>query len=300
MPKILIKESEHKIEVPILLTAVSGKVRIKNRSIVNEYGTPVAVRRDGFALSNYVEWQIGYDVVKKETDKLAESSLPETEFVGANGKTKALYELSEYIWYFHKWSIVSKEELEGVINYLNSIPDNDLIDNNSELQIDRSHPIAKNINGFNFEYTQVKYPLLIYKFNGYEIVTEIKGHEKWFLFINTKETHYPYDIGEGYPSEILPLLKKMQSHLNLRHDETPLTDKESAALHMRQIRALEAIDKRLETLVASLPQSRSVLIVVCADHGESFGEQFFGFPRCGHLHPSPEVLQVPLLIGVIT
>ena len=180
MPKILIKESEHKIEVPILLTAVSGKIRIKNRSIVNEYGTPVAVRRDGFALSNYVEWQIGYDVVKKETDKLAESSLPETEFVGANGKTKALYELSEYIWYFHKWAIVSKEELESVINYLNSIPDNDLIDNNSELQIDRSHPIAKNINGFGFEYTQVKYPLLIYKFNGYEIVTEIKITEKQY------------------------------------------------------------------------------------------------------------------------
>jgi len=180
MPKILIKESEHKIEVPILLTAVSGKIRIKNRSIVNEYGTPVAVRRDGFALSNYVEWQIGYDVVKKETNKPAESSLPETEFVGANGKTKALYELSEYIWYFHKWAIVSKEELESVINYLNSIPDNDLIDNNSELQIDRSHPIAKNINGFDFEYTQVKYPLLIYKFNGYEIITEIKITEKQY------------------------------------------------------------------------------------------------------------------------
>lgn len=100
MPKILINESEHKIKVPILLTAVSGKIRIKNRSIVNEYGTPVAVRRDGFALSNYVEWQIGYDVVKKETEKIAESSLPETEFTGANGKNKALYELSEYIWYF--------------------------------------------------------------------------------------------------------------------------------------------------------------------------------------------------------
>ena len=180
MPKILIKESEHKIEVPIVLTAVSGKIRIKNRSIVNEYGTLVAVRRGEFALSNYVEWQISYDVVKKETEKLAESSLPETEFIGANSKTKALYELSEYIWYFHKWSIVSKKELESVVNYLNSIPDNDLIDNNSELQIDRSHPIAKNINGFNFEYTQVKYPLLIYKFNGYEIVTEIKITEKQY------------------------------------------------------------------------------------------------------------------------
>jgi len=56
--------------------------------------------------------------------------------------------------------------------------DHNLIDNNSELQIDRSHPIEKSINGFNFEYTQVKYPLLIYKFNGYEIITEIKITEK--------------------------------------------------------------------------------------------------------------------------
>ena len=145
MPKILIKEQEHKIEVPILLTAVSGKIRIKNRSIVNEYGTPVAVRRDGFTLSNYVEWQIGYDVVKKEIEKLAESSLPDTEFIGANKKVKALYELSEYVWYFYKWGIVSRKELEDIVNYLNSISVNNLIDNNFELQIDRSHPIAKNI-----------------------------------------------------------------------------------------------------------------------------------------------------------
>lgn len=180
MPKILIKEQERKIEVPILLTAVSGKIRVKNRSIVNEYGTPVAVKRDGFVLSNYVEWQIGYDVVKKEAEKFADSSLPDTEFVGANGKIKALYELSEYVWHFYKWGIVSREELEGIASYLNSIQDRDLIDNNSELQIDRSHPTAKIINGFNFEYTQVKYPLLIYKFNGYEIVTEIKITEKQY------------------------------------------------------------------------------------------------------------------------
>ncbi|MEK7209306.1 MAG: R.Pab1 family restriction endonuclease, partial [Patescibacteria group bacterium] len=110
----------------------------------------------------------------------AESSLQETEFIGANGKVKALYELSEYVWYFHKWNVVSTEELKSVITYLNSIQDHDLIDKNTELQIDRSHPTAKNINGFDFEYTQVKYPLLIYKFNKYEIITEIKITEKQY------------------------------------------------------------------------------------------------------------------------
>lgn len=180
MPQILIKKDKQIIEIPILLTAVNGKIRIKNRSILNEYGTPVAVKRDGFLLSNYVEWQIGYDVVKKEIKKLAESSLSETKFIGANGKVKALYELSEYIWYFYKWNIITKKELEFVIVYLNSIQDHNLIDNNYELQIDRSHPIEKKINGFDFEFTQVKYPLLIYKFAGYEIVTEIKITEKQY------------------------------------------------------------------------------------------------------------------------
>jgi hypothetical protein len=180
MPKILIKELERKIEVPILLTAVSGKIRVKNRSALNHYGTPVAVRRDGFFLSNYIEWQIGYDVVKKEVEKLAESSLPGINFIGANGKVKALYELSEYIWYFYKWNVLSREDLENVVNYLNSVPDSDLIDNNSELQIDRSDLIIKNINGFNFNYTQVKYPLLVYKFDEHEMVIEIKITEKQY------------------------------------------------------------------------------------------------------------------------
>lgn len=178
MSKVIIRNQEQKIEVPILLTAVSGKIRIKNRSMINEYGTPVAVRRDGFKHSNYVEWQIGYDVVKKETEKLADSTLPKTSFVGANGKEKALYELSEYIYYFYKWDILSSRDLNEIKNYLNGISDGALIDDNSELQIDRSHPVPKKINNFDFEYVQVKYPLLIHKFGKYEIITEIKITEK--------------------------------------------------------------------------------------------------------------------------
>jgi hypothetical protein len=196
MPKILIKEQEYKIQVPILLTAVSGKIRIKNRSVLNEYGLTISARQENFKRSNYVEWQIGYDVKwgkkykrddrsvkvkkKKDLNKLAETTLENIQFLRPDRTIKSFYELSEYVWYFYEWGIVSKRDLKSIVNYLNSIPDNNLIDNNSELQIDRSHPIVKNINGFGFEYTQVKYPLLIYKFNGYEIVTEIKITEKQY------------------------------------------------------------------------------------------------------------------------
>ena len=180
MPQIKLDKANQKISVPILLTAASGKIRIKNRSIINEYGAPVAARRDGFKQSNYVEWQIGYDVIKKEEAKLAESTLQETSFIGANGKEKALYELSEYVYHFYKWDILTDKDLDEVINYLDKIKDDSLIDNNLELQIDRSHPMHKKINDFDFEYTQVKYPLLIHKFGKYEVVTEIKITEKQY------------------------------------------------------------------------------------------------------------------------
>ena len=178
MPRIELDMENKIINVPILLTTTSGKIRVKNRSMVNEYGIPVATRRDGFSRNNYIEWQIGYDVVKKDVEKFSESSLPETNFIGANGKEKALYELSEYIFWFYKWGIIREKDLVEIEKYLRELPDENLLDENRELQIDRSHPIAKNINGFEFDYSQVKYPILVHKFGKYEIVTEIKITEK--------------------------------------------------------------------------------------------------------------------------
>jgi hypothetical protein len=178
MPQILVNVSEKRLQVPVPLTAVAGKIRVKNRSIVNEYGTPVATKQNAFKQSNYVEWQIGYDVVKKDIRKLQDSTLSATGFIGANNKEKALYELSEYIWYFYNWGIIAKEMIVQIKQQLESIENSDLIDCNTALQITRSHPVKKEINGFNFEYTEVRYPLLIHKFGQYEIITEIKITEK--------------------------------------------------------------------------------------------------------------------------
>ncbi|MDR2524553.1 MAG: R.Pab1 family restriction endonuclease [Candidatus Nomurabacteria bacterium] len=196
MPQILINPEEHEISVPIAITATKSKIQIKNRSHSNEYGIPVAATRDGFTLESYIEWMIGYDVKwgktdrsgidrkttnAKELEKLNNSTLQDVRFIGANGFIKALYELSEYIYYFYNWGDISREDLENVKNYLNGIASGNLIDGNSGLQIDRSHPVPRIINDFGFEYTQVKYPLLIYKFaDEFSILTEVKITEKQY------------------------------------------------------------------------------------------------------------------------
>ncbi len=173
-----VDEDNQKILVRIPLTANSGKIRIKKRSIINEYGIPFATKQIPFGLDSYVEWQIGYDAWIKDDKKITDTTLPNFAFTGANGKDKALYELSEYIYYFYRWGSIKKEILMDILDYLRKISIDDLLDRNQEIQITRSHAIEKKINNFNFEYTQVKYPLLIYKFGEYEIISEIKIAEK--------------------------------------------------------------------------------------------------------------------------
>jgi hypothetical protein len=166
--------------ISIPLTNGTGKTRIKSRSYFNQYGIPVATRSQLFTQSCYVEWQIGYDVIKSEEEKLKLTTLQDFDFVGANGKHKTLYELSEYIYYFYKWNVIAKQDLESIKNFLQHLNENDFIDNPNNFAIERTAPVDKNILGIDFYYTQVKYPMLVHKFGKYEILTEIKITEKQY------------------------------------------------------------------------------------------------------------------------
>ncbi len=133
------------------------------------------------------------------------------------------------------------------------------------------------------------------------IVKCIKEKDKWFLFINCPETHYPYDIGNGFHDEVKKYYPKLYKNLNLREADDPIDIPVEvyAILHDMQIKALEYVDTRISILLSMLPMSKDILVVISGDHGENFGEVFNGRQRWGHLLPTKEVLEVPLLINVI-
>lgn len=193
MSRTIIDEEAKKIEAPIPLTKNSGKIRIKKREILNEYGIPTSTRQLPMVMSEYAEWQIGYDAkwgsvrssgeyVKttdaKELAKLNDTTLGHIHFIGANGFVKSLYELSEYAYYFYQWGILTRDEVNDLTSFISSLPDEDLFDANSKLRISREHPIPVSINGMNFGSTVVKYPLLIHHFGDIQVVAEIKVTEK--------------------------------------------------------------------------------------------------------------------------
>ncbi|MDR1207291.1 MAG: R.Pab1 family restriction endonuclease [Rickettsiales bacterium] len=168
------------LHIAIPLTKGTDKTRIKKRSFFNEYGVPVSTRSESFSQSCYVEWQIGYDVITADAEKLERTSIKDKIFTGANGKKKTLYELSEYIYYFHKWGIISRRDLLSIKEFLQKLTESDYIDNPDNFAIERSQPVERKVLGIDFAYTQVKYPMLIHKFGRYEVMTEIKITEKQY------------------------------------------------------------------------------------------------------------------------
>ncbi|GMB91090.1 R.Pab1 family restriction endonuclease [Helicobacter ailurogastricus] len=161
----------------IPLTTQSGKIRVKVRQNPYEYGMPTATRQVPFSPQHYIEWQISYDVDKTDKD-ISLSTLPEKEFKGANGKTKALYELSEFLYYFVQWGWILPEEIKALKDSLQSMPKNMFLTEQRDLQIVRGYCRHKEIFGLNFQHLAVQYPLLVYFFDSLGILVEIVIREK--------------------------------------------------------------------------------------------------------------------------
>ncbi len=180
-------KKKKEIFVAIPLTTTSGKIRVKKRDNIYGYGIPFASRSKPFNQKNYIEWQIGYDAekpnnldnYKKSNFKSYENTtLKSVNFVAYNKKTKALYELSEYLYYLVELKVVKLSELRQLKIIIENLNNNNLIDKHSHCAIKRTHPTNEIINEVDFEILKVEYPQLIHKFKKYEIITEITIREK--------------------------------------------------------------------------------------------------------------------------
>nr|WP_232263639.1 R.Pab1 family restriction endonuclease [Helicobacter pylori] len=160
---IKVNDDKKVIEVSIPLTSISGKARVKIRHAFSDYGISTATRKIPFSLKHYVEWQIGYDAPIKDKEKFELTTLKDEKyhFLGANNKIKTLYELSEIIDYAKRLGLISLENLENTLKYLEKqkqfIKDSFMITRERF----RSHQFG----GMDFELSRISYPLLIHSFN---------------------------------------------------------------------------------------------------------------------------------------
>ncbi|WQZ87932.1 R.Pab1 family restriction endonuclease [Helicobacter pylori] len=163
MSLIEIDNNKKVIEVSIPLTSISGKARVKIRHAFSDYGISTATRKIPFSLKHYIEWQIGYDVPIKDKEKFELTTLKDEKyhFLGANNKIKTLYELSEIIYYAKQLNLISLENLENTLKYLEK--QKQFIEDNFTITRERFR--LHQFGGMDFELSRISYPLLIHSFN---------------------------------------------------------------------------------------------------------------------------------------
>ena len=88
---VLIQSVNCAVEVRLPLTAVTSKVRMKQRN-ADGYGEPVAPKQTVLDKTCYLEWQIGYDTPDKNAPTVAEGVV-----FRRKGETKYGYELAEIL-----------------------------------------------------------------------------------------------------------------------------------------------------------------------------------------------------------
>ena len=103
------------IRVRLPLTDVTGKVRVKEKT-VDGFGIPVAPSKVSLGRKHYLEWQIGYDTpdAKDITD------VPEIKFT-RKGETKYGHELSKIIFEAVRLGLISTNDLLHEIEALKKI-----------------------------------------------------------------------------------------------------------------------------------------------------------------------------------
>lgn len=140
------------IEIP---ATNSGKFRFKTRKNNLEFGEIFSTRKINFNENVYLEWQIGYDAVVKDiTNGKKITKLQKLSFIGANGKEKYPYELSELLYCAVENNLLLREDL---ISLLEEVESYDNFINERKITVEHS-PKRVMINGVAFEETNIKLP----------------------------------------------------------------------------------------------------------------------------------------------
>jgi hypothetical protein len=99
--------------------------------------------------------------------------------------------------------------------FLINLKGKNFIDQNPDLSIERSHPVPKIFNGIEYQWTQVKYPMLIHKFGKYEILTEIIIKEKQYAIGVQPMLYFCFPVTEL--QAVVPLIGRIANQNETAH-----------------------------------------------------------------------------------
>lgn len=130
------------------------KFRFKTRENNLQFGKTFAARTTNFNENVYLEWQIGYDATVVDVEnKKKNTNLSKLAFIGANGKKKYPYELSEFLYKAIEIDLISTTHISKLLKEIKSY--SDFIDH-KKIEVERCSKVL--FNGMSFQETTIKLP----------------------------------------------------------------------------------------------------------------------------------------------
>jgi hypothetical protein len=159
------------IKIGLPLTNPTGKIRVKEKSKIYDYGKPFATRQNIINNNCYLEWQIGYDSLYPD----AEGVVREIKFI-RKGEVKYGSELTNILYIGIKNHIYPKSTIEDLLNFAGSVNKDKYIDMVADIQ--RTHGGSITLHGLEFQRIGETYPVFFLAGTGYDIEVEIKHKQR--------------------------------------------------------------------------------------------------------------------------
>ncbi len=156
------------VEASIPLVS-QGKFRLKRRDDIQDFGEGFAPRKDLITRNSYLEWQIGYDTIIGKDQKNTSLVGEKFEFIGANGKRKYPYELSEIMCHMCKRGDFTQTEVQELIEKIADT--NDFMKDKFSIKSEKED--AMELNSVDFLTSSTTLPTFITKVEGSQMMVEI-------------------------------------------------------------------------------------------------------------------------------
>jgi arylsulfatase A-like enzyme len=165
-------------------------------------------------------------------------------------------------------------------------------------------------------WAQTTYKELFDKTNAI-LKTNHQRSQKSFMFLNLMETHFPYHVDSTFQLDTDSLVNRVHEVNGLYHminqsfltkDQNFISSRAQRILKNRQRKSWRLVRKALDDFIRFLHEDKNNLVILCADHGDNFGDHgwFYHFSNVtdggnrvplfwlGQNHPSPQIINRPV------
>jgi hypothetical protein len=162
----------NKLILGLPITTPTGKVRVKRKKSVFDFGTPVSTRQENLSEDCFIEWQIGYDTRDEHTEGVVAKEI----IFERKGEIKYGYELTSMLMLGVQHHVFPITVIDELIAFAKSLSIGDFIEENAEILRNKKSAIVKS--NLELNIVEETFPVFLFEGKDYHIDIVVKHKQR--------------------------------------------------------------------------------------------------------------------------